>query len=164
MSFRWVYAEPERRDSVAELQQELGIPAVIARLLSLRGIETFNQAKTFFRPDINQIHDPFLMKDMEKASTRLSNAIRSGEKVLVYGDYDVDGTTATATVLLFLRKFGVDASYYIPHRFKEGYGINPDGIRHAREIGASLIVSVDCGITAIEEARQSKEEGIDLMI
>ena len=164
MSFRWVYAEPERRDSVVELQEELGVPAVIARLLTLRGIETFDQAKTFFRPDINHIHDPFLMKDMEKASTRLSNAIRKREKVLVYGDYDVDGTTATAAVLLFLKKFGVDVSYYIPHRFKEGYGINADGIRHAREIGASLIVSVDCGITAVEEAGQAKKLGIDLII
>jgi single-stranded-DNA-specific exonuclease len=164
MPFRWVYANPERQDSVEELRKELGIPAVIAHLLTLRDIHTFNQAKTFFRPDIDYLHDPFLMKDMDIAAKRLSNAIRNGEKVLIYGDYDVDGTTATASLLLFLKDFGVDVSYYIPHRFKEGYGINPDGVKHAKEIGADLIVSVDCGITAVEEACQAKELGIDLII
>jgi len=164
MSFRWTYSEPERQGSIHELQEKLGIPGEIARLLSIRDIHTFNEAKTFFRPDVEQLHDPFLMKDMEVASRRLSQAVRNHEKVMVYGDYDVDGTTATAILLLFLREFGVETSFYIPHRFKEGYGINPDGIRHARKIGADLIVSVDCGITAIEEAKHAKEIGIDLII
>jgi single-stranded-DNA-specific exonuclease len=164
MSFRWVYAKPEKEESVSELEDQLGIPPVIARLLSLRDVTSFSDAKSFFRPDIGHLHNPFLMKDMEKASRRLASAVCNREKVLVYGDYDVDGTTATASLLLFLKNFGIDATYYIPHRFKEGYGINPDGVRYASEIGASLIVSVDCGITAVDEARQAKELGIDLII
>ena len=164
MSFRWVYTEPERVECVQALEKELNIPRQIAHLLAVRGIETYDQAKTFFRPDITTLHDPFLMKDMEAGATRLSQAIRDHQKVLVYGDYDVDGTTATACVVMFLKEFGVDASYYIPHRFKEGYGINPDGIRHAIDIKADLIVSVDCGITAIEESRYAREQGIDLII
>jgi single-stranded-DNA-specific exonuclease len=164
MSFRWVYAKPDKAESVLKLEDQLGIPAVIARLLSLRDINSFNDAKSFFRPDIGHLHDPYLMKDMDKASRRLASAICNHEKVLIYGDYDVDGTTATASLLLFLKNFGNDATYYIPHRFKEGYGINPDGVRYAAEIGASLIVSVDCGITAIDEAKQARELGIDLII
>jgi len=164
MSFRWVYAEPEGQESVRKLREQLGVPNQIARLLSIRGIRTFDQAKTFFRPKIEHLHDPYLMKDMEQAADRLSHAIKSGEKVLVYGDYDVDGTTATASIYILLRDFGVDVSYYIPHRFKDGYGINQDGIDYAVEIGADLIVSVDCGITAVDEAEVTKEHGIDLII
>ncbi|MEX1062805.1 MAG: single-stranded-DNA-specific exonuclease RecJ [Balneolaceae bacterium] len=164
MSFRWIYSELEQQNSIEELQQQLGVPCEIAQLLALRDINTFSKAKTFFRPEIGHLHDPFLMKDMEEASLRLSKAVKDAEKVLVYGDYDVDGTTATASVLLFLRGFGLDVTYYIPHRFKEGYGISSGGITHAREIGADLIVSVDCGITAFEEAKQAREAGIDLII
>ncbi len=164
MSFRWVYSKPEQEESASVLEDQLGVPPVIARLLSLRDVNTFYDAKTFFRPDIDHLHDPFLMKDMDKASRRLASAVCNHEKVLVYGDYDVDGTTATASLLLFLKNFGLDATYYIPHRFKEGYGINPEGVKYASEIGASLIVSVDCGITAVKEARQARELGIDLII
>lgn len=164
MSFRWVYAQPEEEKFAPELGDKLGIPDKIARLLAIRGIKTYDDAKYFFRPKIDNLHDPFLMKDMDVGAERLALAIRKGEKVLVYGDYDVDGTTATACIYTFLKEFGVDADYYIPHRFKEGYGINPDGIRYAEEIKASLIVSVDCGITAIEEAKVAKEKGIDLII
>ncbi|MEX2368010.1 MAG: single-stranded-DNA-specific exonuclease RecJ [Balneolaceae bacterium] len=164
MSFRWVYAEPEGEESVRLLQEKLGVPNQIARLLAIRGIHSFDQAKTFFRPKIEHLHDPFLMKDMEKGADRLSRAIKDGEKVLVYGDYDVDGTTSTASLVIFLREFGVDVTYYIPHRFKEGYGINEEGIRVAVEIGADLIVSVDCGITAVDEAEMVKAHGMDLVI
>ncbi len=164
MSFRWVYTEPAQEESVRQLKTQLGVPGEIARLLSLRDIHTFEHARAFFRPGVEQLYDPFLMKDMEQASTRLSNAIRDSEKVLVYGDYDVDGTTATSSLILFLRKFGVDADYYIPHRFKEGYGINPEGVKYAVEMGADLIVSVDCGITAVDEAKLAREKGIDLII
>ena len=101
---------------------------------------------------------------MDRASERLSLAIRLNEKVLVYGDYDVDGTTATAIVYNFLKEFGVVVDYYIPHRFKEGYGINPEGVQYAYEMGAQVIVSVDCGITAIEEAEEIKTLGMDLII
>ncbi|MDR8394379.1 single-stranded-DNA-specific exonuclease RecJ [Aliifodinibius sp. S!AR15-10] len=164
MPFHWVYNEPENGETVSRLQQELGIPEKIAYLLSLRGIDSFDKAKKFFRADLDLLHDPFLMKDMQEASQRLARAIRSGEKILVYGDYDVDGTTATSILYIFLKDFGVDVEYFIPHRFKDGYGISPDGIQYARQRGAKLIVSVDCGITAVEEARMAAEQGIDLII
>jgi single-stranded-DNA-specific exonuclease len=164
MSFRWTYTEPEEQEAVHVLKEQLGIPEKIAHLLALRGVNSFEQAKDFFRPGLEQLHDPFLMKDMEKAAQRLAAAVRSGEKILVYGDYDVDGTTATSLVYLFLKDFGVDVDYYIPHRFKEGYGINRDGVQHAIDTNVDLIVSVDCGITAIEEAKTVRENGIDLII
>lgn len=164
MPLHWVYKEPEDGETVSRLQEELGVPEKIAYLLSLRGVDTFEKAKKFFRADLELLHDPFLMKDMHAASQRLAKAIRAGEKILVYGDYDVDGTTATSILYIFLKDFGVDVEYFIPHRFKDGYGISPDGIEYARERGARLIVSVDCGITAVEEAKMAAEQGIDLII
>ncbi|REL38435.1 single-stranded-DNA-specific exonuclease RecJ [Rhodohalobacter sp. SW132] len=164
MPLRWVYATPDRDETVQYLQDQLNIPEKIAHLLSLRGIDTFGKAKGFFRPDIEDLHNPFLMKDMEKATHRLCKAIRDSDTVVVYGDYDVDGTTATSMIYTFLQSFGLHVEYYIPHRFKEGYGINPDGIQYAIDLGADLIVSVDCGITAIEEAKFARENGIDLVI
>ena len=164
MSFRWVYAQPERKECVSALEQALGVPEKIAHLLAIRGIENYDDAKTFFRPAIDLLYDPFLMKDMEQAAERLALAIRKSEKIVVYGDYDVDGTTATACLYTFLKEFGVMAEYYIPHRFKEGYGINLEGVEYAESVNASLIVSVDCGITAVEEAKEIKEKGMELII
>ena len=164
MSFRWTYAQPDNREAIPRLQSELNVSETIARLLAIRGITTFDTAKKFFRPTLEMLHDPYLMRDMDKAATRLAVAIRNQEKVLVYGDYDVDGTTATAIVYTFLKQFGLKAHYFIPHRFKDGYGISIDGINKALELGASLIVSVDCGITAVEEAKFAKEKGLDLII
>ena len=164
MSFRWVITQLEQKEAVSNLMEILNVPEAIARLLAIRGISSFEDAKQFFRPSLNELYDPFLMKDMDLASERLSLAIRSNEKVLVYGDYDVDGTTATAIVYNFLKEFGVVVDYYIPHRFKEGYGINPEGVQYAYEMGAQVIVSVDCGITAIEEAEEIKALGMDLII
>ena len=164
MSFRWVITQLEQKEAVSNLMEILNVPEAIARLLAIRGISSFEDAKQFFRPSLNELYDPFLMKDMDRASERLSIAIRSNEKVLVYGDYDVDGTTATAIVYNFLKEFGVVVDYYIPHRFKEGYGINPEGVQYAYEMGAQVIVSVDCGITAIEEAEEIKALGMDLII
>ena len=164
MSFRWVITQLEQKEAVSNLMEILNVPEAIARLLAIRGISSFEDAKQFFRPSLNELYDPFLMKDMDRASERLSLAIRSNEKVLVYGDYDVDGTTATAIVYNFLKEFGVVVDYYIPHRFKEGYGINPEGVQYAYEMGAQVIVSVDCGITAIEEAEEIKALGMDLII
>ena len=164
MSFRWVITQLEQKEAVSNLMEILNVPEAIARLLAIRGISSFEDAKQFFRPSLNELYDPFLMKDMDRASERLSLAIRSNEKVLVYGDYDVDGTTATAIVYNFLKEFGVVLDYYIPHRFKEGYGINPEGVQYAYEMGAQVIVSVDCGITAIEEAEEIKALGMDLII
>lgn len=164
MSFRWVYTQPEQEERVSALEQALGVPEKIARLLAIRGIENYNDAKNFFRPTIDLLHDPFLMKDMDLGADRLAYAIRKSERVLVYGDYDVDGTTATSCLYTFLKEFGVTADYYIPHRFKEGYGINPEGIQYAESIGADLIVSVDCGITAVQEAIEIREKGMELII
>lgn len=164
MSYRWVYSEPLRGESADEIQQSLNIPQEIACLLKIRGITTYDDARAFFRSEKESLHDPFLMKDMEAAAYRLSAAIRNHERVVIYGDYDVDGTTAVSLLYTFLKSFGLEVDYYIPHRFKEGYGINPDGIRYALQNNADLIVSVDCGITAIEEAKYAKEKGLDLII
>ena len=164
MAYRWTFAEPSREESIPLLQEQLNVPAEIAHLLAIRNITTFEQAKTFFRPESKDLYDPFLMKDMEEGACRLSSAIRNREKVVIYGDYDVDGTTAVSILYTFLKSFGLDVEYYIPHRFKEGYGINPDGIKFSIQKGADLIVSVDCGITAIDEAKYAKEKGIDLII
>ncbi len=164
MSFRWNFIQPAHEETVPRLQEELGIPWSVAQLLAIRGITTFEDARTFFRPSLNHLHDPFLMKGMETGSERLASSIRNGEHVVVYGDYDVDGTTATAIIYTFLKNFGLNVRYYIPHRFKEGYGIGQDGIDFAEEIGATLIVSVDCGITAVEETEYARGKGIDLII
>lgn len=164
MSFRWVFSQPDREEHAQYLQEKLGVPSIIAKLLAMRGITTFDDAKLFFRPNIEQLHNPFLMQDMHTAAERMALAIRKTEKVLIYGDYDVDGTTATSIMYLFLSKFGVDVDYYIPHRFKEGYGINDEGIEYAIENDIDLIVSVDCGITAVEEAKVIKKAGIDLIV
>lgn len=164
MSFRWIMAQPEDEYAISSLQQNLNVTPVIARLLALRGITTFDKAKTFFRPQQAQIYDPFLMRDMEPAACRLAAAIRSHEKVLIYGDYDVDGTTSTAIMYLFLKQFGLETRYFIPHRFKDGYGISVEGIEKAIETGATLVLSVDCGITAVDEAAYAREKGLDLII
>lgn len=164
MAKRWVYVESERRDIVTKLEQELGVLPSIARLLERRRVHSFDQARMFFRPDLAELHDPFLMQDMEAAATRLVRAIRNREKILVYGDYDVDGTTSTAILLLFLRQFGIEAGYRIPHRYKDGYGMSPNGVREAANDGVDLIITVDCGITAIEEAELARSLGVDLII
>lgn len=164
MSFRWVYSKPEKEEAISELQEQLGVSKKIARLLVLRDIHTYDKAKSFFRPNLKQLHDPFLMQDMDKSAARLAAAIRQRQKILIYGDYDVDGTSATALTYLFLQDFGVNVDYYIPHRFKEGYGINEDGIQYAIDQNVDLIISVDCGITAVEEAKTVRKHGIDLII
>ncbi len=164
MAFRWVYSQPEDPDAVLMLQRELNVPETIARLLALRRINTFEHARTFFRPDLSLTHDPFLMRDMDKGAERLASAIRKNEKVVVYGDYDVDGTTATAIMYTFLKDFGLHVEYHIPNRFKEGYGLSEEGISKAASIGATLIVTVDCGITAVEEAKWARDIGIDMII
>jgi len=164
MSYQWVYAQPEERNTVAHLEEELGVPPTIAKLLALRGIDNYNKARRFFRPQMSLIHDPYLLKDMDKAAKRLAEGIRRGDRMVVYGDYDVDGTTGTAILYSFLKDFGLEVSYYIPHRFKEGYGINPEGILFAKKQNADLIISVDCGITAVDEAQKARQAGIDLII
>jgi single-stranded-DNA-specific exonuclease len=165
MDYRWVWRPIADEEPVERLCRQLNdLPVALGRSLVLRGISTFDEAKEFFRPSLSLVHDPFLMKDMDAASDRLAKAIGTGENVLVYGDYDVDGTTSVALMQSFLRSMGVDATFYIPDRFKEGYGLSNRGIDIAVERGASLIVTLDCGITAQDAARYSREHGVDLVI
>lgn len=164
MDKRWVLKEQGDPQAVASLAQALNINKVLANLLVQRGIRSFDAAENFFRPKLDQLHDPFLMKDMDKAVERIEQAVSRGEKILVYGDYDVDGTTAVALVYIFLNKFYKEIEYYIPNRYSEGYGISIAGIDYAAENGFSLIIALDCGIKAIEKVKYAKEKGIDFII
>jgi len=161
---KWLLKPQADRELVSRLSSELGIDSVLAELLVQRDITTFEQARAFFRPDLANLHDPFLMKDMDKAVARLEKAVNSKEKILVYGDYDVDGTTAVALVFNFLRDLGCNAGYYVPDRYDEGYGVSYKGIDWAKENGYSLIITLDCGIKAIDKVEYAKEKGIDVII
>ena len=151
-------------EDIQHLQDELKIDRVLANLLVQRGIKSFNEAKTFFRPSLDHLHDPFLMKDMDKAVERLNAAIKNNEKILVYGDYDVDGTTSVALAYSFLKETYDAVDYYVPDRYKEGYGISKTGIDYASETGVSLIIALDCGIKAIKQVNYAKQKGIDFII
>jgi single-stranded-DNA-specific exonuclease len=165
MTYRWTYRSLDDPEVVPKLQDALNdLPPSLARALALRGITSFEEARHFFRADRAALHDPFLMQDMEAAADRLGQAIDQGERVLVYGDYDVDGTTAAALLTDFLRRRGVDASFFIPDRYDDGYGLCKRGFDEARERDASLVVALDCGITAHEEAAYAREQGLDLII
>lgn len=146
------------------LQEALNTDRIITSLLLQRGISTFDEAKAFFRPDLAALHDPFLMKDMDVAIERISKAISANEKILVFGDYDVDGTTAVATVFGFLKQLTSQVDYYIPDRYKEGYGISFAGIDHAKENNFSLIIALDCGIKAIDKVDYANKLGVDFII
>lgn len=161
---KWIVKEESDSDLVNQLASELNIDKVLVNLLLQRGVKTFDEARVFFRPDLSQLHDPFLMKDMDKAVTRLEEAIVKGEKILIYGDYDVDGTTAAALLYLFLKNFNANIDYYIPDRYNEGYGISYKGMDWAISSGVNLIISVDCGIKAIEKVQYAKDHGIDFII
>ena len=161
---RWILKEAADPEKVGRLSTEVGIDRVLAELLVQRGIETFEQARSFFRPSLDNLYDPFLMKDMELAVERVRKAVTGGEKVLVYGDYDVDGTTAVALVYSFLRDQGAKVGFYIPDRFGEGYGVSIKGIDWASENGYSLIITLDCGIKAIDKVAHAKSLGIDMII
>ena len=147
-----------------QISEELGISPILAQLLVQRGITDFEAARRFFRPDLADLHDPFLFPDMQKAVDRLNIALQQKEKILVYGDYDVDGTTAVALVYTFLRKIHNEINFYIPDRYSEGYGISYAGIDYAAENGYSLIIALDCGIKAIEKIDYASEKGIDFII
>lgn len=162
---KWIVIEPGNPALVRQLASELGIDQTLANLLVQRNIRTQSEARAFLRPQLDQLHNPFLMKDMEEAVTRLSRAIDSRERIMIYGDYDVDGTTAVSLVYSFLRKFGEDnLDYYIPNRYTEGYGISYKGIDWAHENGFTLIVALDCGIKAVEKVKYAAEKGIDFII
>ena len=161
----WKYKEVADPENVKQLASELGVDPVLAELLVQRGVHTFEQARSFFRPNLDDLHNPFLMKDMDKAVERLHEAVISREKVLVYGDYDVDGTTAVSLVYSFLKnhtKAVVD--FYIPERYDEGYGVSYKGLDWAHENGFKLIITLDCGIKANEKVEYARERGIDVII
>ncbi len=161
---KWVLREPSDPEKVDRLATEVGIDKVLADLLIKRGVETFAQARSFFRPSLDNLHDPFLMKDMDVAVERLHRAVVSGEGILVYGDYDVDGTTAVALLYSFVRRFTDKVDFYIPDRYDEGYGVSFKGIDYAVESGAGLIVTLDCGIKAIDKVKYAASKGIDMII
>lgn len=166
MATQWNYKELNRACSNAkeQLANELSISPILAKLLIQRGITTFEEARSFFRPDITQLHDPFLMKDMDKAVQRLTKAMKRNEKIMIYGDYDVDGTTSVALVYRFLVKIYSNITYYIPDRYAEGYGISYKGIDTASKENISLVISLDCGIKAIEKVKYAQSLGIDFII
>ena len=164
MEAKWNIANPADQEKVGALALALGIDRVLAELLVQRGIDTFEQARAFFRPNLQDLHDPFLMKDMATAVERLHKAISSGEKILVYGDYDVDGTTAVSLVYSFIKRYTQNVDFYIPDRYDEGYGLSVKGIETAEKGGYTLIITLDCGIKAIEKVRLAGEKGIDVII
>ena len=166
METRWILNEAVDSQQVTELSKVLGIDENLATLLVQRGITNFEEAKTFFRPSLDQLHDPFLMTDMDKAVDRVLRAINDGEKVLVYGDYDVDGTTAVALVYTYLKPFfkKKKIEFYIPDRYQEGYGISHKGIDYAAKNGFKLVIALDCGIKAVERIEYANSKGVDFII
>jgi len=160
----WRYKPQGDINNVKHLSAALNIDMALANLLVQRGITTYSEAKKFFRPHLSDLHDPFLMKDMEKAVARLDQAVRNKERVLIYGDYDVDGTTSVALMYTFLKDYIGNLEYYIPDRYSEGYGISKDGVEYAVEMGISLVIVLDCGIKAINRIGEAKARGIDFII
>lgn len=166
MNYIWHYKEPERnwQEDAGRLARELGMNPAFGKLLLDRGITTAGEARKFFRPSLTDLHDPYLFKDMAAAVQRLNSAMGHKERILVYGDYDVDGVTAVALVYRFLQQFYSNIDYYIPDRYEEGYGVSRQGIDWAAEEGVKLIIVLDCGIKAVEEVRYAKQKGIDFII
>ena len=160
----WIIKDSADSATVSRLSSELGIDPVLAELLVLRGVNTFDEARAFFRPSLSGLHDPFLMKDMDAAVERVHRAVVSGEKILVYGDYDVDGTTAVSLVYSFLKDFTDSVDFYIPDRYDEGYGVSVKGISWAEENGFTLIITLDCGIKANGMVSLAASKGIDVII
>lgn len=166
MIYKWTYEEPTADETAAAtaLAREVNIHPALGRLLLKRGIKTATEARRFFRPQLSDLHDPFLMNDMQVAVDRLNQALGRKEHIMVYGDYDVDGCTAVALVYRFLSQFYSNIDFYIPDRYEEGYGISRKGIDFAAEMGVKLIIVLDCGIKAVEEVAYAREKGIDFII
>lgn len=166
MTYKWIFKNltKEQINIQESLSKELNISPILAGLLVQRGINTFEDARRFFRPDFAFLHDPFLMADMEKATDRLTEAIQNNEKILIYGDYDVDGTTSVSLVYKFIQKIYNNVDFYIPDRYLEGYGISIQGINYAIENNFKLIVALDCGIKAVEKIKYASENNVDFII
>lgn len=166
MKYKWNY-QPltlEQREEARALSKEIGVSPILCHLLRQRGITTAEAVKKFFRPQLHDLHDPFLMNDMDAAVKRLNKAMGAKERILIYGDYDVDGTTAVALVYKFLQQFYSNIDYYIPDRYNEGYGVTVKGVDYAYETGVKLVIVLDCGIKAVDEIAYAKEKGIDFII
>jgi single-stranded-DNA-specific exonuclease len=166
MGQKWIYQPPtnKEKEEAERLAEELDMSPILCNLLLKRGIRTVAEAKQFFRPKLSNLHDPFLMKEMRTAVDRLNKALGRKERILVYGDYDVDGTTAVALVYKFLQQFSSNIDYYIPDRNEDGYGISRRGIDYASSTGVKLVIVLDCGIKAIEEIAYAKSKGIDFIV
>lgn len=161
----WIVNTNDKNDKVvAQLAKQLGIEEVLCKILVDRGIDNFEKAKSFFRPSLGELHDPYLMKDMEKAVHRLEKALDANEKILIYGDYDVDGTTSVALVYNFLSAYSKNLGFYIPDRYNEGYGISTTGVEYAARNGYTLVIALDCGIKAVERMQLAKSLGVDFII
>lgn len=161
---RWIEKPTPEKATVSHLQECLGVDKVVATLLAQRGIDSFEKAKAYFRPHLGQLHDPFLMQDMDKAVSRLAHAIQQKERVMVFGDYDVDGTTSVAMLTHFLQEQGIDVAPYIPDRYAEGYGLSKKGIETAKRENIRCIVALDCGVKAVELVDYATSLGIDIII
>lgn len=164
MEKRWVQAVHGKEETMDVLAQQLNIDTSLAGILVQRGISSFDEAKAFFRPQLTQLHDPFLMKDMDKAIARIDRALAAEEKILIYGDYDVDGTTSVALAYSFFKQFTSNIEYYIPDRHKEGYGISTAGIDYAKSKGITLIIALDCGIKSNDKVAYANTLDIDFII
>ncbi|MBP5342024.1 MAG: single-stranded-DNA-specific exonuclease RecJ [Bacteroidales bacterium] len=160
----WIIRQDYDLETVENLAASLGVDRIIATLLVERGVTTFEEARRFFRPGLDQIHDPFLMKGMRQAIDRINKAIENRERIMVYGDYDVDGTSAVALVFSYFKELNRNIDFYIPDREREGYGISTQGIDYARETGVKLIIALDCGIKAMEQVDYAAKFGIDFII
>ncbi len=164
MDKRWILSNNTDFETVERLSSKLNIDSKLGNLLFLRGVSNYEEAKNFFRPKLDQLHDPFLMKDMDKAVERVMLAVEKHEKIMVYGDYDVDGTTAVSLVYSFLRLFYKNIEFYIPDRYGEGYGISYKGIDYAYSNGVKLIIALDCGIKAVDKIDYATQKGVDFII
>lgn len=161
---RWILKQNPDSNKTEELSKSLGIDPVLGSILVERGVDNFDKAKHFFRPSLDDLHDPFLMKDMEKAVDRIHLAMAEKQNIMIYGDYDVDGTTAVSLVYDYLRTRYANIATYIPDRYKEGYGVSISGIDFAEDNDVSLIIALDCGIKALDKITYAKEKGIDFII
>ncbi len=164
MQKRWVKQEKADAQKVEKLSKELSVSPILAGMMLRRELESFEDAKNFFRPNLLHLHDPFLMKDMPEAIERIERAIKNQENILIYGDYDVDGTTSVALTYSFFKDIHPKIDYYIPDRYKEGYGISTQGIDYAFDNDVTLIIALDCGIKSIDKVAYAKEKGIDFII
>lgn len=164
LPMRWTLKPTPDTDTVKQLAESLNVDAVIASLLVQRGVTTFEEARQFFRPELSSLHDPYLMRDMDKAVDRIERAVNAGENILVFGDYDVDGTTAVSLVSSYLRSFYPNVATYIPDRYAEGYGVSFAGIDYADDNGCSLIIALDCGIKSVDKVAYAREKNIDFII